>query len=222
MDVNTVFVNQIREKERLWSMSYKKDSKLRHLEKMSRDLHNLVNPEMVNKFEKSDSAQSAVGYIEQLSGTNSLDLNQSVYTLVRDYILLQITIANAHRSGVLSNMTLEEYKQAKRREESVIISVKNHKTADTHGPACAVLSPSLFSYLEMSIRYGVGSIIPLLMTRGGIKQMCFCHGMVQSWSLVKYLQPLMLRGKKEEWKGTSHQRCFASLRSRMCTRDIMK
>ena len=151
VDANTVLVNQIREKARLWSMSYKKDSKRRHLEKMSRDLDNLVTPEMVNKFEKSDSARSAIGYIEQLSGTNSLDLNQSVYTLVRDYILLQITIANAHRSGVLSNMTLEEYKQAKRREESVIISVKNHKTADTHGPACVVLSPSLFSYLEIYV-----------------------------------------------------------------------
>ena len=37
--------------------------------------------------------------------------------------------------GVLANMTLEEYKKAKRVDDSMVISVKEHKTADTHGPA---------------------------------------------------------------------------------------
>ena len=151
VDVDPALVQQIQEKARLWSMSYKKDSKRRHLEKMSIDLSSLVTPEMVNEYERSDAARSAVAHLEQLSGAHSLQVNQSMYTLVRDFILLEITIANAHRSGVLANMTLEEYKKAKRVDDSMVISVKEHKTADTHGPARVVLSLSLFSYLRLYI-----------------------------------------------------------------------
>ena len=102
----------------LWSMSYKKDSKRRHLEKMDNDLSNLMTPEMVNEYERSEAARSAVDLLEQPSGAHSLQVNQSMYTLVRDFVLLEITIANAHHSGVLANMTLEEYKAAKRVDDS--------------------------------------------------------------------------------------------------------
>ena len=145
-------VNQMREKATLWSASYRKDSKRRHLDKMNRDLGNLITPEMVSTFEKSEAARMAIAYIEQSSDPDALlEVNQSVYTLVRDFILLEITIANAHRSGVLSNMTVGEYKAAKKAKGSMIICVKSHKTADTHGPACVVLSPTLFSYLQIYV-----------------------------------------------------------------------
>ena len=149
--VDPALVQQIQEKARLWSMSYRKDSKRRYLEKMDNDLSNLVTPEMVDEYERSEAARSAVNLLEQLSGAHSLQVNQSMYTLVRDFILLEITIANAHRSGVLANMTLEEYKAAKRVDDSMVISVKDHKTADTHGPARVVLSLSLFSYLRLYV-----------------------------------------------------------------------
>ena len=89
---------------------------------------------MINEFERSESARSVVGYIEKLTGAHSLVVNQAVYTLIRDFLLLEITIANAHRSGVLANMTVGEFKAAKEKQDSIVISVKKHKTADTHGP----------------------------------------------------------------------------------------
>ena len=151
VDVDPALVRQIQEKARLWSMSYRKDSKRRHLEKMSNDLHNLVTPEQVKEYERSEAARSAVADLEHLSGAHSLQVNQSLYTNIRDFILLQITIANAHRSGVLANMTMQEYKKAKKVEDNMVIIVKEHKTADTHGPARVVLSSSLFSYLRLYI-----------------------------------------------------------------------
>lgn len=151
VDVDPALVRQIQEKARLWSMSYRKDSKRRHLEKMSNDLNNLVTPEQINEYERSKAARSAIAHLEDLSGAHSLQVNQSVYTIVRDFILLEITIANAHRSGVLANMTMEEYKKAKKVEDNMVISVKEHKTADTHGPARVVLSFSLFSYIGLYI-----------------------------------------------------------------------
>ena len=128
VDVDPALVRQIQGKARLWSMSYRKDSKRRHLEKMSNDLNNLVTPEQINEYERSESARSAVAVLENLSGAHSLQVNQSMYTNVRDYILLEITIANAHRSGVLANMTMQEYKKAKKVDHNMVISVKEHKT----------------------------------------------------------------------------------------------
>ena len=126
VDVDPALVRQIQEKARLWSMSYRKDSKRRHLEKMSNDLNNLVTPEQINEYERSESARSAVAVLENLSGAHSLQVNQSMYTNVRDYILLEITIANAHRSGVLANMTMQECKKAKKVDHNMVISVKEH------------------------------------------------------------------------------------------------
>ena len=79
---------------------------------MSNDLSNLVTPKQINEYERSDAARSAIAHLEQLSGAHSLQVNQSLYTNVRDFILLEITIANAHRSGVLANMTMESRKSA--------------------------------------------------------------------------------------------------------------
>ena len=138
----------IDEKARLWSSSYKKVSQRRHLEKQDEDLSNLITPEMVAEYEQSESARRAVSLINQLSGAHCLQINQAEYTLIRDFILTQITIVNAHRSGVLANMTLGEFKKAKLSEGSCIISVKKHKTADIHGPARVVLSSTLFGYLK--------------------------------------------------------------------------
>lgn len=150
--VNAAIIQQVAEKARLWTSSYKKDSNRRHLEKQKEDLENLVTPEMISKFERSESARMAVSCIGQLSGAHSLAINQSIYTLIRDYVLLELTIANAHRSGVMANMTMGEFEKAKETKQgSMLINVSKHKTADTHGPARVVISPTLFSYLKVYV-----------------------------------------------------------------------
>ena len=146
VSVNEASAHMIDEKARLWSSSYKKVSQRRHLEKQDEDLSNLITPEMVAEYEQSESARRAVSLINQLSGAHCLQINQAEYTLIRDFILTEI--ANAHRSGVLANMTLGEFKKAKLSEGSCIISVKKHKTADIHGPARVVLLSTLFGYLK--------------------------------------------------------------------------
>ena len=118
------------------------------MEKQNEDLENLVTPEMISTFERSESARMAVNYIDELSGAHSLQINQSIYTLIRDYVLLGMT----HRSGVLANMTIAEFEKAKETKQgSILINVSKHKTADTHGPARVVISTTLFSYLKVYV-----------------------------------------------------------------------
>ena len=151
MNVDDASITLIDEKARLWSSSYKKDSQRRCLEKQDEDRSNLLSPEMVAKFEQSESARRVISLIGQLSGAHCLQVNQAEYTLIRDFILTQITVANAHRSGVLANMTMGEFNKAKQSEGSYIISVKKHKTASVHSPARVVLSPTLFGYLKVFV-----------------------------------------------------------------------
>ena len=152
IQVDPVIVQKVAEKAHLWSSSYRKDSNRRHLEKQNEDLEKLVTPSMVSTFENSESTRKAVANIGQFSGAHSLEMNQLIYTLVRDFILTEITITNAHRSGVLANMTIEEFEKANKAEQgSMVIKVSNHKTADTHGPPSIVLSPTLFSYLKVYV-----------------------------------------------------------------------
>lgn len=149
--VNEASVHLIDEKAWLWSSSYKKVSQRRHLEKQDEDLSNLITPEMVTEYEQSESARRAVALISQLSGAHCFQINQAEYTLIRDFILTQITIGNAHRSGVLANMTLGEFNKVRLSEGNCIITVKKHKTADIHGPARVVLSSTLSGYLKTYI-----------------------------------------------------------------------
>ena len=113
-------------------MLYKKDSKRRHPEKMNKDLGNLVTPDMINEFEQNESAGSVIRWIGKLTGAHSLVVNQAVHTL-RRFSAPWNYHWNAHSSDVLTNMTVGEYEGAKKKEDSIVISVK-HKTADTHSP----------------------------------------------------------------------------------------
>lgn len=112
VDVDPVLLCQIQEKARLWSMSFRKDSKRRHLEKMM--IFNLVTPEQINEYECSEVVRSAIAYLEHLSETHSLQVNQSVYTIVRNFILLEITFANMQRLVVSANMTMQEYEKERK------------------------------------------------------------------------------------------------------------
>ena len=146
MNVEDATINFIDKKARLWSSSYKKDSQRRHLEKQDEDLSNLIAAEMITKFEQSETTRRAISLINQLSGARCLEINQADYTLIRDFIPTQITIANAHRSGVLANMTMAEFHKAKRCEGSYIISVKKHKTAEYMAlPGWCCLLPCLIT-----------------------------------------------------------------------------
>lgn len=85
-------MQKVAEKARPWSLSYRKDSNHCHLEKQNEDLEKLVMQSMKSSFENSKSTWEAVACNGQLGGAHLLEMNQSIYTLQRDYILTQITI----------------------------------------------------------------------------------------------------------------------------------
>jgi hypothetical protein len=78
-------------------------------------------------------------------------LSKAEYTIVRDYLMTQICINNGSRSGPIANMTLEEFNNATKQHDCIVVRVKKHKTFTTHGPAYIVLSSSLCEYVKIFI-----------------------------------------------------------------------
>ena len=72
-----------------------------------KDRTELVTPEKIQKFENSQAEMLSL-LLGQLSGSHNIEITQSHYTLLRDFLLVQISIDNANRAGVLSNMTVKE------------------------------------------------------------------------------------------------------------------
>ena len=132
-----------------WSTSFRRSSAKRHWEKMEEDLNALISPE---QFERSKAARDAICPLGKLTGAQNMDISQSQYTLLRDFLIVEIAIDNANRSGALANMKMGEFKKMKTEGDDSVILVKGHKTMSTHGLARIVWSQKLSRWLLTEAR----------------------------------------------------------------------
>jgi len=70
---------------------------------------------------------------------------------VRDFVITEIALSNASRSGAITNMTLAEYTAAGIESNQHVVSVAQHKTAHCYGPAKICLSATHFAWLRCYI-----------------------------------------------------------------------
>lgn len=119
---------------------------------MEKDLRTLITPKQIIEFERSQAARNAICLFGQPSGAHCLDMTQANYTLIRGFLLVQISIDNANRAGVLANMKMEELNSAVKHDDEYIVHVSDQKTFATHGPARVVLSPKLYSWMAIFVR----------------------------------------------------------------------
>ena len=152
INIPTAKILSLKEKMVRWSSSLRKGCSKRHWEKMEEDLHSLISPEHIGEFERSKAARDAICLIGQLSGAHSVVLSQSQYTLIRDFLLVEISIDNANRAGALAIMKVGEFTRVTKHDEENVVLVKNHKTLQTHGPARIVLSSRLHSWMDIFVR----------------------------------------------------------------------
>ena len=127
--------------------SARKECSKRGLEKMEEVFQNLITPEDIIAFEKSEDATSAVKLMGVAPSQNIL-ITRPEFTTVHNFILTEIALSNASRSGVLANVTIKEFKTARVLDERYIISVCDHKTAHLQGPAKIVLTTTIYGWLK--------------------------------------------------------------------------
>ena len=151
VDISKDEIVVLKEKISRWSSSYGKSCSKRHWQKMEEDQQLLITSVQIKEFERSQAARDAICLLGQLSGAHAINISQSQYTLLRDFLLVEITIDNANRAGALSNMKLAEFKNMRKQGDEFVISVKDHKTLATHGPARIVLSAKLYSWMQIFV-----------------------------------------------------------------------
>ena len=145
-------VNASREKIKLWSASYKRESSERKWKKLEEDMLNRLTPGNIRSFEKSETAREAVKVIGKHSDTSrTTGMTQQSYTLVRDFLFTQIFIENANRPGVLADMTVDDYRRMTKQDDSYVITVAKHKTSYVHGSVRIVLNSKLKSWLSIFV-----------------------------------------------------------------------
>ena len=105
-----------------------------------------------NAFDVSEPSRKATKLLEENSRAMEFSYPiQTDYTLVQDFSLTTLCINNACRAGPLANMTLGEYRKARKEGHSYIIRVLNHKTVDSHGPPSAIVSTVLYSWIGIFV-----------------------------------------------------------------------
>ena len=142
----------LRDKVSQWSSAFRQNCAKRHWEKMEEDFHALITPDQIRKFETSKAARDTVCLLGQLSGAHNIQITQTQYTLIRDFLLVEISIDNANRAGALANMTVREYNRMTKESDEFFVLVKNHRTVSTHGPARIVFPPRLKSWMDIFLK----------------------------------------------------------------------
>ena len=138
------------EKVQMWSLSYKRESCTRRWKKL--DSWNQLTPADIQCFEKSEASREAVKLLGEYSDPVApMEVSQSTYTLVRDFLFAQIFIDNANRPGVLSYMMMDEFKRMRQEGEEWVVAVMKHKTVHIHGPAYVILSNKLKSWMSILV-----------------------------------------------------------------------
>lgn len=142
----------LKDKVARWSSSYRVESSKRHWEKMTQDFQALITPQQISEFERSKASRDAISLLGQLAGAHNIVLTQSQYTLIRDFLLVEISIDNANRAGSLANITLGEFTSMSKQNDDYVALVMKSKTLSTHGPARIVFSLKLKSWLDIFVR----------------------------------------------------------------------
>ena len=157
----------------------------------------LITPETVKAFETSQATRDAVVILGKLSGKHNMEITQARYTLVRDYLIAQIMIDNANRSGVVAFMTVQEFRRAKMEDDRYVVKVLEHKTVDTHGPAQVVLTVHLYNCLDIFLKE-MRSKLPGAQWKESSH--CSFHGRGTNYSQARSPLRLDLYLRKLEWR----------------------
>lgn len=123
------------------------------------------------KFDSSEHDRDAVKYIASYIGGNP-PLTKSSYTCVWDYLIACLCMENASRTGAIANMTCVDVNQAKKSEDTILITVVNHKTTETAGPAILCLPVLTFTHLDIFISK----------MRSQIQQKAACNTTFLTWT----------------------------------------
>ena len=116
---------------------------------MDTDIAKFITQEDLSVFKRCESSCSAIKFLGQVSDKSDTTVSQQQNVLVRDFLITKVIMASACRSGVISNMTLGEFRKCCIIDDHRVISVNEHEKGSNAWSCKFVLNCTLFSWLAI-------------------------------------------------------------------------
>ena len=125
------------------------------MQRMEKERKTKITPQDFLQFESSAVVRDTIKGMSLANEKKLEKVTKSFFSNVRDLVITEILIDNGHRAGVLSNMTIQEYKESEKLSSADVeycITVYKHKEARA-GPIRVMLSSKLFSWLQIYVNH---------------------------------------------------------------------
>ena len=109
----------------------------------------LIDKDQVKAFDEGLPKFKAIQLIEDYNKDNKKVIKRSDFCAVRDYLMVELELANAARSGVVVNVLLEKFNVAVLLRDFVNIPVWQHKTVSTYGSALFIIFDKVYKHLKI-------------------------------------------------------------------------
>ena len=134
-----------------WSGKYKKASGKRFFQRQMEDYAVFINEKQIKQYKESSY------YLEPIELFNKFqegvqNVKKQQFCLLRDFLIVLIELACAHRSGVCANFALKEFQKKTYKAPYHMFFVENYKTFPTSGHAVVTLTDDEFKYLQIYVK----------------------------------------------------------------------
>ena len=151
VQIESATIEILMSKVNYWLKALTKSVNKRKWEKREEDLGRIATKEDFQRFDKSAPVRNAIKIISEFM-TADKQIVMKEFTLVRDYLINALLLCNAARSGAVANMTVLNTERAERDGETMVVTVHDHKTLESCGPAIICMPLVIFTYLDIYIR----------------------------------------------------------------------
>ncbi|XP_066914728.1 uncharacterized protein [Clytia hemisphaerica] len=136
-----------------WKKKYNKGDRLQAHKRKADDRHMIITRDQVAKYDEGVHKAKAMSVFASFKENPEKILKRSELTVVREYFMVEIALANGHRSGVSVYMKMSEYEGCYFDEGFLKIPVWDHKTVETYGAAPVHMRMETYENLKIYVDY---------------------------------------------------------------------
>jgi len=110
-----------------------------------------LTPDDVKQYMEGNRAKEAQNILLEKHS----DPSRTDHTIVRNYLIMMVALANANRTGTITSMTKDDFTAARERVKNGhhIICIDKHKTAGIYGAAELVVNPLLYRQMDIYLSF---------------------------------------------------------------------
>jgi len=136
-----------------WARSLRRDRKNRRSQQQGEDLSEMLNAKEMEDFFKSEHYKISVNLIRSFQMDVSEDMiSKQEFEHIRNFIMTNLLIDNACRSGPIKTMTLGQFRGAIDINDDKCVVVPIHKTSSTYGAQKVIFYKKLYQLASVYVK----------------------------------------------------------------------